>query len=488
MRSKTFRPFVAWNALLLKKAKVTKAFSHKPFFFYILLCGKNPVFFAVYGNFFAYFFRGDPMKPLEFVGGCVFLFRQCGVLSLCIAALLCGTFGENAWAKNAQSVSSPVVAVARASNSTEPEAKVSDAVRAEAQRNFAGTLTYAQMENVTEAAAVLALFDRVMRELAHHPDVRFAGENDGSASFTPPNLEGLARFLYGTRRVDSQFGRTGTTEHITVTVEAVQQHDNLRTAIVQGLRQPGLLERYASAASLQQAQLRVFDEFSTPTAGATSFQVDAELSRAANSLLATSGYLALLPEFGGFWQFPKKNMEKMKALAEISPGNPLVLSARAELFMQMDKAREAAEAVDAALMALPGQPFLHDIKGITALRQHMPALAAASFGTAIDHAPKNAAYLLHRASAYLVQGNAPAMCADFRAACAAGDCSGYQWARERGQCLPEEQGMEGPPALPASASEESRATLDAPVNAGSEPPEFFSGGLLPATNSTETGK
>ena len=423
----------------------------------------------------------------------MFLFRQWVVLYVVIAVFLYGMCCESAWADNATNLSSPGVAVARTSNSTEPEAKVSEAVRAEAQRNFAGNLTYAQIENVTEAAAVLALFDRVMRDLAHHPDVRFAGENDGSASFTPPNLEGLARFLYGTRRVDSQFGRTGATEYITVTVEAVQQHDNLRTAIVQGLRQPGLLERYASAASLQQAQLRVFDEFSTPTAGATPFQAEAELSRAANSLLATSGYLALLPEFGGFWQYPKKNMEKMKALAEISPGNPLVLSARAELFMQMEKTREAAEAVDAALMVLPGQPFLHDIKGITALRQHMPALAAASFGTAIDHAPKNAAYLLHRASAYLVQGNAFAMCADFRAACAAGDCSGYQWARERGQCLPDALGAE---ALPAGASfvpsavepEQAKASDSPPSGADSEHPEFFSGGLLPATNSTETGK
>ena len=344
------------------------------------------------------------------------------------AMILCGLWGKDALAEKQTGKSLPAV----------------PCLRVEAKRPIVGNLTYAQVEAAAETAAVLDLFDGLMRELASNPDIRFAGANDGSASFSPPNLEGLARFLYGFRQVENHFGRSASAEYIVVTVEAELRHENARSALVQGLRQPELLERYAAVAALQRDKMQIFDTFAAPEAEEkySPLRIQGELARTVNSLLATGGYVKLLPGFNGVWQSPKKTLAKMQALAEISPGNPLVLSALAELYMQMDKTGEASEAIDAALKNLPEQAFLHDIKGITALRQHMPALAATAFGKAIDLAPKNAAYLLHRASAHLVQGHVPAMCQDFQAACAAGDCTGYQWARERGQCGPE-QGEEG---------------------------------------------
>jgi tetratricopeptide (TPR) repeat protein len=160
-----------------------------------------------------------------------------------------------------------------------------------------------------------------------------------------------------------------------------------------------------------------------------------QLEQVVNELSALEQFLALLPRYEGQWRDPEQTRADLDKLLTIAPNNAIVLTALSEVLLQLDRPMQALEMVGKALRLEPNYARAHDVRGTTLLRQNLPALAVEAFNKAIDLSNCNRAYVMHRASAYLMLNNDAAMCEDFRRACIRGDCEVLRWARGMGKCV-----------------------------------------------------
>lgn len=286
------------------------------------------------------------------------------------------------------------------------------------------------------AAASLEALEKSMRTLAQSKIIRFAGANDGTVSFLPPNFEGLVRYL-NKLSLEELPAENNEIKEVRILAKVEFINPELNLALVEALKKPDLMDRYGALNNIQAKALKDYDIIASALLerdDPTGFS-HKQLAKAVSALKAVEMVEEILLNYQGVWLAPEKEAKKLEEAMVQGPDNPLILGSLAELYIQQGKSHEARELVDKALELGPFYPFLHDIKGVILLRQHLPALAADAFTETIKLSPKNPMYRMHRASAYLVQGDQDAMCKDFRTACVLGDCTGYQWAREGKRCF-----------------------------------------------------
>ncbi len=303
-------------------------------------------------------------------------------------------------------------------------------------RPFRGLVRRAMAERASRAAAENDALRHAMLLLAREPDLLFVSTDNAGSPI--PLLEGLARMLYSIRVENA--GMTGFPPHVQAEVRVrLLPPADMRAAIRRALLRQDLQELYARAVVMQISLVEEYDN-ATPPALAMTPETGGEaeeqlrIRHILNRLDALEGYTELLPSLENSWKEPEAAHKQLAPLLERAPDNPLIRAAMAEALLQLNRPAEAMEHIGEALRLAPDFARAHNIGGAILLRQRLPALAADAFTRAIALAPRNPQYLAHRAAAYLVQEQLPEMCADFRSACALGDCDGYRWAKEKGQC------------------------------------------------------
>ena len=307
-----------------------------------------------------------------------------------------------------------------------------------ARRDFRGFVQFPMAERTARTAAELAAMDHAVRLLAREADVQFANGADADGTPAPPPLDGLARMLFATPVVASGMQGFPPNVHAVVHVRLVPPDDprkKLHTAL---LRQD-MLELYGQALAMQRSLVARYDALADvllalhPMDGGGKEEAHI-LQSIINEMTAVEIYIATLPLYEQHWNAPQKAQAELQKAHALAPKNPLVLTSLAEVLLQLDRAAAALEHVGEALRVSPEFARAYDVKGAILLRQRLPALAAESFGRAVALSPRNAAYRVHRASAYLVLEDEAGMCADFHSACSLGDCEGLQWAKNTGKC------------------------------------------------------
>ena len=331
-------------------------------------------------------------------------------------------------------------------------------------RYFQGLVRRDMAERVAQAAAEQLAFKNAIRLLAKHPDLGFApdaGAPQEGLAAAPP-LEGLAAKLYSTEVI--VLGMQGFPPNMQAFVEVrLVPPKDLRTALHAALLQPSSLELYTLLLSRRAQIIAEYDTLAAKVLPLNPHNGGGkEDFYALQGLVHNLDALNILQEALKLhelnWTEPEKAYELIRKAQSMAQTDPLLRTALAEVLLQLDRPSEAMEQASLAASASPGFARAHDIKGAIFLRQLLPALAAESFGQAVTLDPGNAAYYVHRASAYLIQEETQAMCADFQSACALGDCEGYQWARRSGKCLP--------PTGQAGTTEQAGAAV--PDDAGGE--------------------
>jgi tetratricopeptide (TPR) repeat protein len=332
----------------------------------------------------------------------------------------------------------------------------------ESRRPFQGLIRHDMAERAARAAADLDAMRHAMRILAREPALRFANSMVKEVRQEPPNLAGMARLLFSTRFLGAEAKGFPTAMEAAVRVTLVPPDEPLPYAVAAALAQPGLLALCSQAVSRQEALLAQYDAQSVPllalppATGGKRLDLLA-LEHTINGLQSIERYLSLLPLRRQMWENPLETREKLEQAHECDPQSPFVLVALAEVCLQIDRPAEALDHAVAAIRLTPDLYPAHDVKGAILLRQRLPILASGAFNDAISLAPRNPELYVHRAAAYLAQETLPDMCADFRSACALGDCSGYQWAKASDKCpgndaLNTEEAAAPPSAAPLPAS------------------------------------
>lgn len=307
-----------------------------------------------------------------------------------------------------------------------------------ARRDFRGLVHRDMAERAARTAAELAAMEQAQRILAKDPDLRFATAADAGGASVPLPLDGLARMLFATPQTASGMRGFPPDVHAVVHVRLVPP-ENPRKQLHDALPRQDLLELYAQALAVQRSLVARYDaaaEFLLalhPGDGGGKEQAHI-LRSIVNEMIAMDIFTSTLPLSEQHWNAPQRAQAKLQKAHALAPGNPLILTSLAKAYLQLDRAPAAMEHVGQALRVNPEFAHAHDVKGAVLLRQRLPALAAESFGRAISLSPRNAAYRVHRAAAYLVLENEAGMCADFQSACALGDCEGFQWAKSAGKC------------------------------------------------------
>ena len=307
-----------------------------------------------------------------------------------------------------------------------------------ARRDFRGFVQRHMAERVARTAAELTAMDHAIRLLAKEPDLHFANDADVGGVPTPPPLDGLARMLFAVPLAASGMQGFPPNVHAVVHVRLVPPED-LRNALHEALSRPDMLELYGQVLSSQRALVSRYDALADqllarhPMDGGGR-EESLILQSIINEIAALDIYVSTLPLYEQYWDAPQKAQTEMQKAHDLAPKNPLILTSLAEVLLQLDRAPAAMEHVGDALRVSPEFARAHDVKGAILLRQRLPALAAESFGKAVALSPRNPAYHVHRASAYLVLEEEAGMCADFQIACALGDCEGLQWAKSAGKC------------------------------------------------------
>ena len=303
-------------------------------------------------------------------------------------------------------------------------------------REFRGLIRRDMAEYAARTAAEIMAMEQAARILVQEPDLQFA--NGAASQPSPLSLDGLARMVFATPLEDSKI--QGFPPHVQAVVHVrLEAPKNLRNTLHIALTQRDMLEIYGQVLALQRSLVERYDVLATkilplsPTEEGGKEEAHA-LQSVVNELKAMNILLSLMHQYSRAWDEPQKVQEELRKAHALAPANPLLLTALAELFLRLDRAPAAMEYVGEALRKNPGFARAHDVKGTILLRQSLPVLAAESFGKAIELAPDNAAYRVHRASAYLVLEEETEMCADFQAACGLGDCEGLEWAKNSAKC------------------------------------------------------
>lgn len=307
-----------------------------------------------------------------------------------------------------------------------------------ARRDFRGFVHRDMAERAARTAAELAAMDQALRLLAKEPDLQFANAADAEGVSIPPPLDGLARMLFATPVTASGMQGFPPNVHAVVQVRLVLP-ENLRQQLHDALPRQDMLELYGQVLAAQRSLVARYDVLADfllalhPMDGGGKEQ-EHVLRSIVNEMAALDIYISTLPLYEQNWDAPQKAQAELQKAHSLAPNNPLILTSLAEVLLQLDRAPAAMEHVGEALRLSPEFARAHDVKGAILLRQRLPALATESFGRAVALSPRNAAYRVHRASAYLVLEDETGMCADFQSACALGDCEGLQWAKSSGKC------------------------------------------------------
>lgn len=309
-------------------------------------------------------------------------------------------------------------------------------------RTFRGIVRRDMAEQAARLAAELAAYEQATRILAKQPDMHFLTgphtAGDSAGYLADRALYGAARMIFAARprTVDVQ----GFPPHLQVVVRlALEPPENLRTALHDALQRHDLLEMYSRILVRQKELIEQYDELAAVLLPLDPRQDGGlgerrALQSVVQEMAALDTFIALLPLYEGRWTAPEKAKEALAQAERLAPNNPLVLTALAELLLQLDRPASALEYVSRAVGENPAYARAHDVRGAVLLRQHLPALAVESFSRAIALAPRNALYYMHRASAYLVQEEEAGMCRDLQSACGLGSCDGLQWAASAGKC------------------------------------------------------
>lgn len=307
------------------------------------------------------------------------------------------------------------------------------------RRDFRGFVRRDMAERAAQLAAELAAYEHASRQLAKEPDLHFANAGAGLLFNGESTVSGLARMLFSTLPA----GRGGV-EGFPPNMRAVARvrlaaPEQTRAALLQALQRQDVLDIYAHLLEAERALLKQYDAVAegllplrpAPEGGKEKVHL---LQSILNEMRALELFTSLLPLYDQHWSLPGKTREELARAERLAPDNPLILTALAEVLLQLDRPVQAFDAVSRALAREPGYARAHDVKGAVLLRQRLPSLAAEAFGQAISLSPNTVSYYTHRASAYLVLEEEDAMCADFQKVCSLGNCEGLQWAREHERC------------------------------------------------------
>lgn len=308
-----------------------------------------------------------------------------------------------------------------------------------ARREFKGFVRRDMAERAARLAAELAAFEQAARLLAQDEDLRFADRSGSGGLSAPLPLDGLARMLYATET--AAYGVEGFPPNLSAVISfRLTGPENPRADLLAALQKMPQLEILGQIAVAQRGLLARYDALAAELVLRRPFDQGGReqshyLQSVINEMIALDILRDIVPLYEERWQNLEKVELELARARNLAPDNPLLLTALAETELQLDRPVKALEHVSRALTFTPEYAKAHDIRGMTLLRQRLPSLAAGAFGRAIALAPQNAAYLMHRASAYLVLEEKEAMCADFKAACGLGQCEGLQWSKGAELCV-----------------------------------------------------
>lgn len=304
-----------------------------------------------------------------------------------------------------------------------------------ARREFRGPVRRDMAERVAKTAASLAGYDQAARILAKEPDVHFAA---GGGAGDGVSLDGLARLAFEQRLVS--VGAEGFPPFLSaVAGVALERPAAFRERLIKALADEERLELYGQILARQRELVARYDALapyllSLPGLAEGGREQFLGLQAIANELAGLEQYAALLDDGGVRPDDAAGARERLERAEKLAPNNPLILNGLAEMFLRLDRPLVALDYAGKAIVEAPGFARAHDTRGAILLRQRLPLMAAQSFGKAIALSPRNAAYYMNRASAYLVLEEIEAMCGDFQRACALGDCEGLMWATGEYRC------------------------------------------------------
>lgn len=355
----------------------------------------------------------------------------------------------------------------RLSPTTLPPGRLSSG---EISQPYGGLLSISQSTAQVQTQAQLEVHTNVLRQLAHEPIIQYI--KTVTSTFSPPDVHGLIYYLYDfpfTYLVDP------TTKTVTGTVQAVPQFTDLRQAVLDSLQKRTLMERYGAIHTAQKASLyslksspgpalassppsalkeqpRPTEDISTvkapsipadagqpaPVSSAPASPPPSAQAQHANTLITLLKYQEMLRHLDGQWESPQDILAQLTELERLTPHNPLVQGALAEVLLQLKRPQQAQHHSDTAVATAKKHAYLYDTRGEIFLQLQLPSLATEAFTKAIELDNHNPIFFLHRATSYLPRNKTNSMCQDFNQACLLGDCSGYQWAFEQEFCQHDE--------------------------------------------------
>ncbi len=310
-----------------------------------------------------------------------------------------------------------------------------------ASRPFYGPVRVEMAEYAARIAAENQAMQTAMRQLAGVDEVRFAGAVT-TGNPKPPDILGLAFLLYSVKVEGKELSGFPPQMRVEVRLSLVPPEAPGR-AVVAALGRPDVVDAAARIFSRREALLEAYDQDAAALLQSSpGAEGELDLHEADSRIKAMKSlelFFTLLPQYGGLWPDPKASLEQLNTCLEMDPENALALASRAEVLLKLDKADAAMEDAYAALNLDETLDRAHDALGTAFLMRRLPALAVKSFDKAVGLRPRNAVYLQHRASAYLMLDENELMCRDLVAACGLGDCAGIAWAGDNDLCsgLPE---------------------------------------------------
>lgn len=316
------------------------------------------------------------------------------------------------------------------------------------RRPFGGQVRRDMAERALRIAAEQEAMDRAVLLLAREksflpgalPGAKSgaprAGQTPGGLADFP--LDGLARLVFTTKTlgVDLEGFPPSVQTAARLRLEAPR---DMRAALQKALERPDLMEIHSRALAEGRRLLAAYDALAVklltrnPATDGGMLELH-KLQRISHEMSAMEIFTGLLPQLGAQWDDPEAARRELTRAMNLAPGNALIKTALAEALLQLDRPVPALEQAGEAVKSAPDYARAHDVRGTILLRQRLFSLAVESFGRAVALSPHNAAYLTHRAAAYLVLGDEQGMCADFISACGMGDCEGLEWARGAGKC------------------------------------------------------
>jgi hypothetical protein len=302
-----------------------------------------------------------------------------------------------------------------------------------ASRSFSGTVRRVHAEAAAEAAALLSACEYAGRALSGEsvPDFRNAAERLGVSGETL--FEGLACARFAARRLGARVEGFLPNRRVTVTVALEDAGGRI---LAEALKDADRVEAGGRMVARLRSVLARYDDAAGRLIGRPPDAPDEEATRdlqwATDRLKALKILRDILSENE---KDPFRLRGRLSEALRFAPDDALLLTLSACNLLLLDSPAGALERADAALVLAPDFARAHDARGAALLRQGLPSLAADAFGRAVALAPDNSVYRVHRASAYFVLKEIRRMCADFRAACALGDCGGLVWATDAAECL-----------------------------------------------------